>query len=234
MTPIKHFAICIDDFGLHDGVNAACMALARLERVTAISCMVGAPCWAQGAPALRELPRQQVDIGLHLDLTEHAFNPAARWPLSQLMVRSCARVLDRALIRSEIHRQLDAFEKGFGRSPVHVDGHQHVHQFPVIRDLLVAALQERYAMLIEALQGHGYEQRRDLRRFQLVRQVPTQDGGTPIDVIVDFLMPRDAEIVKNMPPLISDFARAACASDPWHRSKPRPPSAMSSPRPSIF
>ena len=27
-----------------------------------------------------------------------------------------------------------------------------------------------------------------------------------IDVVVDFLMPRDAEIVKNDPPLISDFA----------------------------
>jgi hypothetical protein len=39
--------------------------------------------------------------------------------------------------------------------------------------------------------SHGYEQREELRRFQLVRQVPTNSGG-PIDVIVDFLMPRDA------------------------------------------
>jgi len=52
----------------------------------------------------------------------------------------------------------------------------------------------------------GYEQRKDLRRFQLARRVPVADGGTPIDVIIDFLMPRDAEIVKNDPPLISDFA----------------------------
>ena len=63
-----------------------------------------------------------------------------------------------------------------------------------------------YATLIEALRGHGYQQRRELRRFQLVRQVPTEDGGVPIDIIVDFLMPRDAKIVKNVPPLISDFA----------------------------
>jgi len=45
-----------------------------------------------------------------------------------------------------------------------------------------------------------YEQRKDLRRFQLARRVPVADGGTPIDVIIDFLMPRDAEIVKNDPP----------------------------------
>jgi len=63
-----------------------------------------------------------------------------------------------------------------------------------------------YTTLIEALREHGYEQRAELRRFQLVRQVPAVDGGAPIDIIVDFLMPRDAEIVKNVPPLISDFA----------------------------
>lgn len=63
-----------------------------------------------------------------------------------------------------------------------------------------------YTRLVDALRGHGYEQRAELRRFQLVRQVPAADGGGPIDVIVDFLMPRDAEIIKNVPPLISEFA----------------------------
>lgn len=63
-----------------------------------------------------------------------------------------------------------------------------------------------YVTLIDALRGHGYEQRKELRRFQLVRSVAATDGGAPIDVIVDFLMPRDAEVIKNVPPLISDFA----------------------------
>ena len=63
-----------------------------------------------------------------------------------------------------------------------------------------------YVTLIDALRGHGYEQRRELRRFQLVRSVAATDGGASIDVIVDFLMPRDAEVIKNVPPLISDFA----------------------------
>lgn len=63
-----------------------------------------------------------------------------------------------------------------------------------------------YAILVEALMGHGYQQREELRRFQLVRQVPAGDGGAPIDVVVDFLMPRDADIAKNIPPLIENFA----------------------------
>lgn len=63
-----------------------------------------------------------------------------------------------------------------------------------------------YATLVRALMGHGYQQSEELRRFQLVRQVPAADGGAPIGVVVDFLMPRDADIVKNVPPLIENFA----------------------------
>ena len=63
-----------------------------------------------------------------------------------------------------------------------------------------------YVRLVEALQKHGYQQRDNLQRFQLVRTVPARDGGPDIDVVVDFLMPRDAQIAKNRPPLLSEFA----------------------------
>jgi len=83
----------------------------------------------------------------------------------------------------------------------------HVGSLDVDLGLDAEALGDgEYATLVEALKGKGYEQREELRRFQLVRQVPATDGGAPIDIIVDFLMPRDAEIVKNKPPLIDNFA----------------------------
>ncbi len=63
-----------------------------------------------------------------------------------------------------------------------------------------------YVRLVEALQKHGYHPRDDLQRFQLVRTVPARDGGPDIDVVVDFLMPRDAEVSRNRPPLIRGFA----------------------------
>ena len=63
-----------------------------------------------------------------------------------------------------------------------------------------------YVRLVEALREHGYDQRDNLRPFQLVRTVPARDGGPDIDVVVDFLMPRDAEIARNTPPLIDQFA----------------------------
>ena len=63
-----------------------------------------------------------------------------------------------------------------------------------------------YAQLVQSLKDQGYKQRVNLRRFQLARTVPSRDGGRDIDVIVDFLMPRDAEIAKNTSPLVRDFA----------------------------
>lgn len=62
-----------------------------------------------------------------------------------------------------------------------------------------------YASLIELLQSQGYRQRADLRQFQLVRELPQDDGSAPIEVVVDFLMQRDVKVVKNRPPLVEDF-----------------------------
>jgi len=83
----------------------------------------------------------------------------------------------------------------------------HVGTLDVDLSLDAEALADgEYATLVQALMGNGYQQGKELRRFQLVRQVPADDGAGPIDVIVDFLMPRDAKIIKNVPPLISEFA----------------------------
>lgn len=83
----------------------------------------------------------------------------------------------------------------------------HVGTFDIDLSLQADALGDgEYALLIETLMGAGYEQRRDKRRFQLVRRVPATEAGPAIDVVVDFLMPRDADIVKNTPPLVADFA----------------------------
>jgi len=63
-----------------------------------------------------------------------------------------------------------------------------------------------YARLVDALMTHGYGQNKKLKKIQLVRRIEAADGGDPIDIVVDFLMPRDAEIDRNKPPIIEDFA----------------------------
>ena len=84
---------------------------------------------------------------------------------------------------------------------------EHVGTLDVDVGLDAEALGDgEYAKLIETLRGHGYEQNVDLRKFQLVRTVPSNDGGDDIRIVVDFLMPREAVVKKNKPPLIDGFA----------------------------
>lgn len=60
-----------------------------------------------------------------------------------------------------------------------------------------------YADLVEKLLDAGYERGlAGMKPFQLRRTVDVKDGGTPVAVIVDLLMPKGAKTRKHRPPLI--------------------------------
>jgi predicted glycoside hydrolase/deacetylase ChbG (UPF0249 family) len=60
-----------------------------------------------------------------------------------LITRAYLGTLDHGSLREEIRRQLQRFESALGRPPDFVDGHQHVHQLPIVRDALLSVLDER-------------------------------------------------------------------------------------------
>jgi hypothetical protein len=69
-----------------------------------------------------------------------------------------------------------------------------------------ALADERYVSLVVTLEAAGY--RRDpkrLKAFQLERTVNI-DAGEPVPVIVDLLMPREAQPPKHKPAILKDFA----------------------------
>jgi predicted glycoside hydrolase/deacetylase ChbG (UPF0249 family) len=142
----RAICLCVDDCGIHSGVDAAALDLADLGRVHAIGCMPGGVSWPAASRRLQALDANEVDLGLHLDFTEHPLLPGSRHDLPALIAASTLRRLDRAHVRDEIRAQLDAFEAALGRAPAFVDGHQHVHQLPQIRDELIAELERRYAV----------------------------------------------------------------------------------------
>lgn len=116
-----------------------------MHRVHAISCLVGGKSWEVSSRSLCRFNPGGIDIGLHLDFTEAPLFGASRRSLPELIVASYLRLLDRRLIRAEIRAQLDAFEQAMGHGPAFVDGHQHVHQLPIVRSELLAELQTRGA-----------------------------------------------------------------------------------------
>jgi chitin disaccharide deacetylase len=144
--PMRTLMLNADDFGQSPGISHGIASLAHAGRLSATSCLSSSAQWPALAPTLRGLP-SQVMRGLHFNLTEGApLSPDLRkfWPhfpsLSQLMVRAHSRRLPKKALAAEFAAQLDAFTEGAGQWPDHVDGHQHVHHLPVVRDVFVHAV----------------------------------------------------------------------------------------------
>jgi len=136
---------CADDFAIDAASTDAILELLARGRLTATSALVDAPLWPEAARRFADTAAN-ADLGLHLNLTEDlAGATAGTWPLRELIWRCATGRIAHGAVAAAIARQLDAFEGGAGRPPDYIDGHQHVHQFGVVRDLLVAALRRRYA-----------------------------------------------------------------------------------------
>lgn len=142
MTPL---IICADDFAQSVEINAAIMALIARGILTATSCLSLSPLWPESARQLTPAVRAQADIGLHLDFTLYARPLRCSHP--PLVLRSLSRQLPRQAVIDTITQQLDAFEQALQAPPDFVDGHQHVHQLPVIREALLHCLQQRFGHL---------------------------------------------------------------------------------------
>jgi len=143
----RHIWLCADDYGIAPGVNAAIRELIGRERLNATSVMVVAPsCTVPEIDALKTAGKAA--IGLHLTLTA-PFKPLSKdfAPLAQCAFRPLAatlrlallRRLDRAALAREVEAQIMAFVQAFGRTPDFIDGHQHVHLFPQVRDVVLDA-----------------------------------------------------------------------------------------------
>lgn len=136
--------MCVDDYGLHEGIDEASIVLARQGRVSAISVMSQGCTWPDSAAALRAVhDPARLDVGLHLNLTE-AMPGVAAEPLPRVILRSHLGLGSLDALRATVRRQLDRFEEAWGAPPAHVDGHQHVHQLPRVRSVLFDELQRRY------------------------------------------------------------------------------------------
>lgn len=147
---IPAITLCADDYGFAPGVSAAILELIRQGRLQATGCMTGSPHWPEAAPLLRLLDGK-ADMGVHLTLTDQTplgampdLAPDGKLPsLPALLKRAVTRRLDRAEIAAELERQIDSFEAHYGRPPDFLDGHHHVHQLPVIGEVVLELWRRR-------------------------------------------------------------------------------------------
>ena len=143
----RHFWLCADDYGIAPGVNAAIRELIARGRLNATSVMIVAPsCTPAEIDALKNAGKAA--MGLHLTLTAPfrpltaGFAPLAQvafHPVQAMLRLALLRRLDRAALVREVEAQMAAFVGAFGRPPDFIDGHQHVHLFPQVRDAVLDA-----------------------------------------------------------------------------------------------
>ncbi len=137
----KRITLCADDYAQSPAISEGIVGLVAAGRLSATSVFAQSPHWREGARQLTPF-RERVDIGLHFNLT-HPFDSAAR-PLSHWLLRSQFGALSRGMLVDAFLRQIDAFAEALGQLPDFIDGHQHVHALPVVREALVEAIPRRW------------------------------------------------------------------------------------------
>jgi predicted glycoside hydrolase/deacetylase ChbG (UPF0249 family) len=140
---VSRLVVNADDGGFRPGKDDAILRCARAGVVRSVSVM------ANGATAGGFVKRGRdagLDLGLHLNLTEgRSLGGASARSLTdaegrflgkaEAWRRAAAGELDADELRREVRSQWERLA-GLGVRPTHVDGHNHVHLFPVVREVL--------------------------------------------------------------------------------------------------
>lgn len=142
---MKQIILCADDYGQNTAISQAIINLIALNRLSATSCMSNSYYWLTHANWLLPV-KETIDIGLHFNLTEGS-TLTKDFPqpisLSQLILKAYLKKLNQQAIENEFNAQIDQFIKGLGQLPHFIDGHQHIHQLPIIRDAIIKVYKER-------------------------------------------------------------------------------------------
>jgi chitin disaccharide deacetylase len=139
---MKNKILCADDYAMSDVISDGIYDLASQYRLDAISCMSDSPLWKEHQKRLKNLPHT-IDIGLHLNLT-HPFKPKQP-SLNSWIIKSLSHSINKREVYRKFDEQWDKFCQIHGKQPDFIDGHQHIHVFPQIRDQLLKLLENKNA-----------------------------------------------------------------------------------------
>ncbi len=141
---VHDLIICADDFAQNISISEAILCLSEHQRINAISCLVNTPTWGDVYSELIT-HKKNCFIGLHLNLT-FGQPLSAMWRkyegeefkgLPNLLKKLYLKAIDQTIIAAEIQAQVDMFIHNTQCYPDFIDGHQHVHQMPMVRDVIL-------------------------------------------------------------------------------------------------
>ena len=125
----KKLIVNADDFGQSEGVNKGIIRSFEQGILSSASLMVRYPA-AYTASAYAK--RNNMDLGLHVDLGEWIYRNEKWMPLYEVVSTD-----DVKAVSDELNKQLDMFIRIHGRNPSHIDSHQHVHNQENIKSVFI-------------------------------------------------------------------------------------------------
>jgi hypothetical protein len=143
--------VCADDYGLRDDIDSAILELAARRKLSAASCMVVLERCSQRCLARLLKLQDQIDIGLHLCLTDEKLPLSSvtspdttslhQFPPYSIVLRAALRgKVEPQQVARQAAVQYELFLEKCGRRPDFIDGHLHVHQLPGVREGLLLFL----------------------------------------------------------------------------------------------
>lgn len=162
---LKSLMICADDFAQNIFISEGITTLVRHNKINALSCLVNSPYWREAYKELYPI-LPNTFVGLHVNFTfgqplsslfkkTHGLN----FPTLPMLLKNCyAKRFALNVLEAEIESQLDRFTKDLDTTPDFIDGHQHVLQFPMIRDAFLNIYQKyRLRALVRSTSNGWYD-----------------------------------------------------------------------------
>ncbi len=120
MNEKRYLIVNADDFGQSSGVNEGIIEAHQRGIVTSASLMVRWP--AVEAAVTYAQDHADLSLGLHIDIGEWAYRNQQWVTLYEVVPTD-----NMSAVREEVERQLEMFYLLAGKSPTHIDSHQHQH-----------------------------------------------------------------------------------------------------------
>jgi predicted glycoside hydrolase/deacetylase ChbG (UPF0249 family) len=165
-APARLLIVNADDFGLTTGISNGILQAHSEGIVTSTSVLAVGPAFERTAPLLADVP--SLGVGVHLAavgedpplLAAHEIptlvDRKGRLPGSwrEFTVRALAGRVD----PDDLHREFSAqFERveGLGIPITHLDTHQHLHLWPIVREVVLSLAGERRIAAVRVPYGSG-------------------------------------------------------------------------------
>jgi len=140
--------ICADDFAITTNVSKAIIKLLEKKKINSTSCIVTTKNASRNLNLLKKFnSKKDFLIGLHLTLTN--FIPSTKFikikrfgSIVNLYLNIFFNNITREEIKNELLNQILIFKKKFGNYPKLIDGHHHIHQLPIISEILIGIIKE--------------------------------------------------------------------------------------------